>query len=105
MARQSQSTPADPATLIGPGIHVRGRVSGEEDLHIEGRLEGSIELTETVYVAPDGIVIDLPQHMGPLAKWCEDRGLTVSFCTARMYKGKAPQPGRDLFAVSTLELG
>ncbi len=57
MARQSQSTPADPATLIGPGIHVRGRVSGEEDLHIEGRLEGSIELTETVYVAPDGIVI------------------------------------------------
>ncbi len=56
-------------------------------------------------LAPDGIVIDLPQHMGPLAKWCEDRGLTVSFGTARMYKGKAPQPGRDLFAVSTLELG
>ncbi|MEM6294667.1 MAG: polymer-forming cytoskeletal protein [Myxococcota bacterium] len=57
MARQSQSTPADPATLIGPGIHVRGRVTGEEDLHIEGRLEGSIELTETVFVAPEGIVI------------------------------------------------
>ncbi len=57
MARQSQSTAADAATLIGPGIHVRGRVSGEEDLHIEGRLEGSIELTETVYVATGGVVI------------------------------------------------
>ncbi len=57
MARQSQTTVADAATLIGPGIFVRGRVSGEEDLHIEGRLEGSIDLTETVFVAPEGIVV------------------------------------------------
>ena len=57
MARPSQSTAADAATVIGPGIFVRGRVSGEEDLHIEGRLEGSVELTETVYVADGGIVV------------------------------------------------
>lgn len=57
MARQSQSPAAEAATLIGPGIFVRGRVSGEEDLHIEGRLEGSVVLTETVYVAPGGIVV------------------------------------------------
>lgn len=57
MARQTPATAADAATLIGPGIHVRGRVSGEEDLHIEGHLEGSIELTETVYVATGGIVV------------------------------------------------
>ncbi|MGH1346968.1 MAG: bactofilin family protein [Nannocystales bacterium] len=57
MARQSQSTAAEAATLIGPGIFVRGRVSGEEDLHIEGRLEGSVVLTETVFVAPGGIVV------------------------------------------------
>jgi len=57
MARQSQSSGADGSTLIGPGIFVRGRVSGEEDLHVEGRLEGSISLTETVYVAPEGIVV------------------------------------------------
>jgi len=57
MARQSQSIAAEAATLIGPGIFVRGRVSGEEDLHIEGRLEGSVVLTETVYVAPGGIVV------------------------------------------------
>lgn len=57
MARQSQSTAAEAATLIGPGIFVRGRVSGEEDLHIEGRLEGSVVLTETVYVATGGIVV------------------------------------------------
>lgn len=57
MARQAQSTAAEAATLIGPGIFVRGRVSGEEDLHIEGRLEGSVVLTETVYVATGGIVV------------------------------------------------
>ncbi len=57
MARQSQSSAVEAATLIGPGIFVRGRVSGEEDLHIEGRLEGSVVLTETVYVAPAGIVV------------------------------------------------
>lgn len=57
MARQSQSTAVEAATLIGPGIFVRGRVSGEEDLHVEGRLEGSVVLTETVFVAPGGIVV------------------------------------------------
>jgi len=56
MTRQSPPTD-EPSTLIGPGIFVRGRVSGEEDLHVEGRLEGSIELTETVYVATAGIVV------------------------------------------------
>lgn len=57
MGRQSQSTAVEAATLIGPGIFVRGRVSGEEDLHVEGRLEGSVVLTETVFVAPGGIVV------------------------------------------------
>ena len=30
--------------VIGPKIHLRGQLSGEEDLLIEGRVEGKIEL-------------------------------------------------------------
>ncbi|MCX4245421.1 bactofilin family protein [Paraliomyxa miuraensis] len=44
-------------TVIGEGIHVHGRVHGEEDLRIEGRIEGSISLTETVHVAQSGVVV------------------------------------------------
>jgi cytoskeletal protein CcmA (bactofilin family) len=44
-------------TVIGPGIHINGRISGEEDLHIEGRVEGAISLSETLFVAGDGTVV------------------------------------------------
>lgn len=44
-------------TVIGPGIRVNGRVQGEEDLHVEGWVEGSIELSETLHVSPQGIVV------------------------------------------------
>lgn len=44
-------------TIVGPGIAVRGRIDGEEDLRVEGRIEGSISLTETLYVEPSGVVI------------------------------------------------
>jgi cytoskeletal protein CcmA (bactofilin family) len=47
----------DGRTVIGPGIQVNGRVSGQEDLHVEGRLEGSVALTETFYVAAAGTVV------------------------------------------------
>jgi cytoskeletal protein CcmA (bactofilin family) len=43
-------------TIIGPQLHVNGRVEGEEDLRIEGRVEGSVSLTETLYIAEGGIV-------------------------------------------------
>ncbi len=43
-------------TTIGPDIQVRGRIEGEEDLKIEGRVEGTIALTETVFVEAQGIV-------------------------------------------------
>lgn len=58
MSRQAQPNPVlEPATLVGAGILVRGRITGEEDLHVEGRLEGNIELTETVFVTAEGIVV------------------------------------------------
>ncbi len=44
-------------TLVGPAIAIRGRIEGEEDLRVEGRVEGSISLTETLYVEPGGVVL------------------------------------------------
>lgn len=52
------STPTgEGLTIIGEGIHVNGRITGEEDLRVEGRVEGSISLTETVHVAQSGVVV------------------------------------------------
>ncbi|PRQ02300.1 Polymer-forming cytoskeletal [Enhygromyxa salina] len=44
-------------TVVGPAIAIRGRIEGEEDLRVEGRVEGSISLTETLYVEPEGVVL------------------------------------------------
>ena len=57
MANRQASTLSDGVTVIGAGIQVNGRVSGEEDLHVEGRLEGSVALTETFHVASGGVVM------------------------------------------------
>jgi hypothetical protein len=32
------------AAMIGPSITIKGEVSGEEDLHIQGKVEGTINL-------------------------------------------------------------
>lgn len=45
------------STTIGPNIQVDGRISGEEDLRIEGRVDGAISLTETLYVDANGVVV------------------------------------------------
>ena len=42
--------------MIGPGTTIRGKITGEEDLDIEGRVEGSIRLTENLKVADSAIV-------------------------------------------------
>ncbi|HET6584579.1 MAG TPA: polymer-forming cytoskeletal protein [Nannocystaceae bacterium] len=60
MARATTTTPPaqpiDGATVVGPGIRISGRVTGEEDLHVEGRIDGAIQLSDTLYVAHGGIV-------------------------------------------------
>lgn len=59
MARASKTplpTPADAATTIGPAIQISGRIEGEEDLRVLGRVDGAISLTETLYVESEGIV-------------------------------------------------
>ncbi len=44
-------------TIIGARIEVRGRIEGQEDLRVEGRVEGAISLTETLFVEASGVVL------------------------------------------------
>ncbi|RMH00291.1 MAG: polymer-forming cytoskeletal protein [Deltaproteobacteria bacterium] len=59
MARTPTSTapPVPASTTLGPTIHVRGRILGEEDLRVEGRVDGAIELSETLIVEESGVVL------------------------------------------------
>lgn len=40
------SKPAEHAAMIGPSISIKGDISGQEDLLIEGRVEGAIQLRQ-----------------------------------------------------------
>lgn len=53
---------------------------------------------------PD-ITVDVPQTSDILSGVCRDLGLRSGFETARMYRGAAPPMPRDLYAVTSLELG
>jgi cytoskeletal protein CcmA (bactofilin family) len=44
------------ATVIGKGITVKGELFGEEDVKIEGRVEGKIRLTKNLLVGQTGVV-------------------------------------------------
>ena len=50
-------------------------------------------------------IIDVPDDCSPLMEFCRAQGLEVSFNTARMYRGTAPEPGAALRTVATMELG
>jgi cytoskeletal protein CcmA (bactofilin family) len=43
-------------SVIGPETVVRGTVAGDEDLVVEGRVEGSINLAADLFVGPRGLV-------------------------------------------------
>ena len=53
---RSQNTVDSTVTIIGGSVQVRGNLSGDEDLHVLGRVDGSIELQRTLVVAESGIV-------------------------------------------------
>lgn len=57
VTRTPSSEDAVEETVVGPAISIRGRIEGEEDLRVEGRVEGAISLTETLYVEPGGVVL------------------------------------------------
>jgi cytoskeletal protein CcmA (bactofilin family) len=54
--------PAPPATnpaptttcVLGPTLHFKGELYGEEDLEFQGQLEGSIEHTRSLSIGKDG---------------------------------------------------
>jgi cytoskeletal protein CcmA (bactofilin family) len=49
-------TPGGPAT-IGRSISIRGEVTGDEDMVIQGRIEGSVDLKQhSVTIGPEGDV-------------------------------------------------
>jgi cytoskeletal protein CcmA (bactofilin family) len=43
-------------TVIGESILINGKLSGDEDLTVRGRVEGTLTLTRTLIVEPSGIV-------------------------------------------------
>jgi len=46
-----------PAASVGPSIHIKGEISGNEDLVVLGRVEGTLSLPKNnVVVGPDGVV-------------------------------------------------
>jgi cytoskeletal protein CcmA (bactofilin family) len=49
------STPVG-TTSIGESIFINGSLNGDEDLTVDGRVEGTLTLTKTLVVGPKGIV-------------------------------------------------
>jgi cytoskeletal protein CcmA (bactofilin family) len=47
---------ADRASILGPTLYFKGDLSAEEDLLIQGRVEGSITHTQRLTVGPQGTV-------------------------------------------------
>ncbi len=43
-------------TVIGESVRIQGNLSGDEDLHVLGRVDGRLELQRTLVVAPSGII-------------------------------------------------
>jgi cytoskeletal protein CcmA (bactofilin family) len=52
----ASASPVSSTCVIGPRIAVRGSIAGDEDLVIEGRVEGSVSLTGHLVVAEPGTV-------------------------------------------------
>src|SRR5688572_10788800 len=56
MATIRTAQPGDGVTIIGDSVQVKGNLSGDEDLHVLGRVDGRVELQRTLVVAESGIV-------------------------------------------------
>ena len=47
---------ADKETIIGPEIRISGEVRGDEDLIVRGRIDGKVQLTQTLTVEKGAVV-------------------------------------------------
>jgi cytoskeletal protein CcmA (bactofilin family) len=50
------NSPAERASILGPTLFFKGDLSAEEDLLIQGRVEGTITHTQRLTVGPQGTV-------------------------------------------------
>jgi cytoskeletal protein CcmA (bactofilin family) len=48
---------ADVATLVAPATHIHGRVTGHEDIRVQGTIEGGVRLDAALYVEPEGVLL------------------------------------------------
>ena len=48
---------ADQPCIIGRKITIRGNLSGNEDLIVEGKIEGTIKLANHLVIEPSGILV------------------------------------------------
>lgn len=49
-------SPDEATTVLAPGTHVVGRVSGQEDIRVHGTIEGRVHLAATLFIAPEGVI-------------------------------------------------
>ena len=55
-ATKEFSSAGTDSTVIGPSILISGKLSGDEDLTVRGRVEGELNLSKTLIVETSGIV-------------------------------------------------
>jgi cytoskeletal protein CcmA (bactofilin family) len=55
-ATKEFSSATGDATVIGPSILINGKLTGDEDLTVRGRVEGELSLSKTLIVETSGIV-------------------------------------------------
>ena len=56
-AAAGRGEPARGPSVIGPHIRVQGELLGDEDVLVEGRVEGRVFIAREFRVAPGGIVV------------------------------------------------
>jgi len=56
MATKDLASSASNNTVVGPSILISGKLTGDEDLTVRGRVEGEITLSHTLIVEPSGVV-------------------------------------------------
>jgi len=53
---REQAGGSNEATVVGESVMVSGRLMGEEELSVKGRVNGELELTKTLVVESSGII-------------------------------------------------
>jgi len=56
-APPGRDDPESRASFIGPGIRFQGEILGDEDVLVEGRLEGRVKISKAFRVGAHGVVL------------------------------------------------